>query len=65
MNRTKKVFMGALMSVIAAGTIALMTATPFAAAKPGNCSNVRCAACPDGYHLSLKWPNCCACLPNR
>ena len=33
-------------------------------AIPGNCNAVRCAACPDGYHLRLKWPNCCQCIPN-
>lgn len=37
--------------------------TPVAEAAKGSCANVRCAACPDGYRLSLKWPNCCQCVP--
>ena len=29
-----------------------------------NCSNVRCAACPEGQHPKLTPPDCCKCVPN-
>jgi hypothetical protein len=25
---------------------------------------VRCATCPDGFHLKMRWPNCCDCIPD-
>ena len=30
----------------------------------GDCSTVRCAACPEGQHPALKPPDCCKCVPN-
>lgn len=42
---------------------ALQVSTP-AAQAANNCDNVRCMSCPEGYHLKLKWPNCCECIPN-
>jgi len=59
----KKLFATGLVLVFALGVLALATSTPASAAKL-TCANVRCAACPDGYHLLLKWPNCCACVRN-
>jgi len=59
----RKTFAAALVLAAAAGLYALLSPTPALAAK-GNCSNVRCAACPDGSHLRLHWPNCCQCVPN-
>jgi hypothetical protein len=59
----KKLFATALLAIATLGIVALATSTPASAAK-GTCANVRCAACPDGYHLLLKWPNCCACVKN-
>lgn len=58
----KKLFVAATILFVGMGVLALVTATPTAAAN--KCSMVRCATCPDGYHLRLKWPNCCDCLPN-
>ena len=52
-----------LLAVGALGVVALSSSTP-AVAAPKNCSTVRCAGCPDGQHLLLNWPNCCACVPN-
>ena len=60
----RKAVIALSLFALAVGALALFAPTPAMAAK-GNCSFVRCAACPDGYHLSLHWPNCCACLPNR
>lgn len=59
----RKLFVTALLLMVAVGVLAFVTATPTIAAK-GNCSTVRCAGCPDGYHLRLHWPNCCDCIPN-
>jgi hypothetical protein len=59
----KKLFATAVLIMLALGIVALVAATPADAAK-GTCANVRCAACPDGYHLLLKWPNCCQCVAN-
>ena len=59
----KKLIATAALVMIAVGTFALLAASPALAAK-GTCATVRCAGCPDGYHLRLKWPNCCECLPN-
>lgn len=50
-------------AAFAFGLATLLSSTPADAAK-GSCATVRCAACPDGYHLLLKWPNCCACVRN-
>lgn len=58
----KKLVSLAVTAVFALGLVALLTSTPADAAK-GNCSTVRCMACPDGYRVSLKWPNCCQCIP--
>jgi len=58
-----KKFLAGLFSVAAiVGTIALFTPTP-AVARPG-CGTVRCLPCPDGYHLSGQWPDCCRCIKN-
>ena len=59
----KKLFATAALLMIVLGIFALLAASPAVAAK-GTCANVRCAACPDGYHLLLKWPNCCRCVAN-
>ena len=59
----KKALSAILLLVAAVGIAALVTTNP-AEAAPRNCSNVRCAACPDGSHLKLTWPNCCQCVPD-
>ena len=58
----KKLVSLAVAAVFAFGVVSLLASTPADAAK-GSCATVRCAACPDGYRLALKWPNCCECLP--
>ena len=58
----KKPFALFLLVVAALGLFALAAPTP-AVARPG-CDTVRCLPCPDGYHLSLQWPNCCRCVKN-
>jgi hypothetical protein len=59
-----KKLMASFLTVVAViGIVSLLASTPADAAK-GTCANVRCAACPDGYHLLLKWPTCCACVKN-
>lgn len=49
------------------GTGTGMAATGTAAAAQGGpggpCSNVRCAACPEGQTPVLHPPDCCACVP--
>jgi len=30
----------------------------------GNCKRAVCAQCPEGYHLTGTWPDCCVCVPN-
>ena len=34
------------------------------AKPPGDCSTVRCAACPTGQHPALTPPDCCRCIPD-
>ena len=58
----KRQFAALIVLVAAAGAIALFTPTP-AVARP-TCDTVRCLPCPDGYHLSGEWPNCCRCVKN-
>jgi hypothetical protein len=58
----KRSFALFIMLVAALGAIALLAPTP-AVARP-NCDTVRCLPCPDGYHLSLTWPDCCRCVKN-
>jgi hypothetical protein len=57
----KKAVLAVFLGVLTFGALQLALPTPAEAAK-GTCANVRCAACPDGYRLSLKFPNCCACI---
>jgi hypothetical protein len=59
----KKTLCAVLLVVAALGVLALLSPTPANAAK-GSCVNVRCATCPDGYHLRVQWPYCCQCIPN-
>ena len=59
----KKTLKAVVVLAVAAGIYALATPTPAYAGK-GSCATVRCAACPDGQHLRLHWPNCCDCVPN-
>ena len=56
----RKLVVTLILFVGALGAIALFTSTP-AHAKP-TCATVRCLPCPDGYHLSLQWPDCCRCV---
>jgi biotin-(acetyl-CoA carboxylase) ligase len=58
----RKPIVVALMLVAVLGALALFSPTPAIAAA--NCDAVRCMACPAGYHVSLKWPNCCRCIKN-
>lgn len=58
----KKQFAVLLAVVAALGAAALLAPTPVIA-RP-TCDTVRCLPCPDGYHLSLQWPNCCRCIKN-
>ena len=45
------------------GTTAAGSTGAAAQGGPGGpCSNVRCAACPEGQTPSLKPPNCCECV---
>ena len=60
----KRLLASGLVLVAGIGIASLLTAAPAQAAK-GSCATVRCAACPDGQHLSLHWPNCCDCVPNK
>lgn len=57
----KKLIFTALALLTAIG--ALQMATPTAQAG-GGCDNVRCAACPTGFHPDLKLPDCCECVPD-
>lgn len=57
----KLITLGSMLVAVGA-LVALLTPTP-AVARP-NCDTVRCLPCPDGYHLSLQWPNCCRCVKN-
>ena len=50
------------VAALALGIVSVMTTAVAAPLK--SCATVRCAGCPDGYHLLLKWPNCCACVAN-
>jgi hypothetical protein len=56
----KKPFVVFLVVVAALGAIALFAPTRVNA-RP-SCGTVRCLPCPDGYHLSLQWPDCCRCV---
>jgi hypothetical protein len=48
----------------AGSTAAVGTAAAAAQGGPGGpCSNVRCAACPEGQTPALRPPDCCACVP--
>jgi hypothetical protein len=58
----RKPFALFLMVVAALGAIALFAPT-HVVARP-TCGTVRCLPCPDGYHLSLQWPDCCRCVKN-
>lgn len=40
------------------------TGTTGTGKEPGNCSSVRCAACPEGQHPALTPPDCCRCIPD-
>lgn len=59
----KKTLLAVLVLVTAIGFVALVAPVPAYAAK-GTCVNVRCATCPDGFHLRMQWPYCCQCIPN-
>ena len=58
---TKRLLALAAASALALGIVSVLTPVD-AAVK--SCASVRCAGCPDGYHLLLQWPNCCACVAN-
>ena len=58
----KKLFAAGLFAVAVIGATQLLSTTPAAARI--NCSQVRCAGCPDGQHLAPTPGNCCRCLPN-
>ena len=61
----RRLVLAASSAAAVLGVLAVATPAPAAKPGPGSCATVRCAGCPDGQHLSLKWPNCCECLPNR
>ena len=58
----KKLLGLAAVTALVLGILSVLT--PVDAAPIKSCATVRCAGCPDGQHLLLKWPNCCACVPN-
>ena len=58
----KKVVGLVAVAALALGIVSMFSTADAAPIK--SCATVRCAGCPDGQHLLLKWPNCCACVPN-
>ena len=58
----RKSIVAGVVLVVVLGALALFAPTP--AIARANCDTVRCLPCPDGYHLSLQWPNCCRCVKN-
>ena len=64
MNVRRSAFVFAVLSVIAAGSLALADPISFPLPPPDNdCRWVSCAQCPDGYYFSPTPDDCCRCVP--
>lgn len=61
----KKLIAVCIAAAFGIGALVLFVASSSTSdARHINCSQVRCAACPDGSHFAPTPGNCCRCLPN-
>jgi hypothetical protein len=59
---TRSLLLVGLLGVAACATRPAVDAEGAAAR---NCDAVRCAACPEGQHPTLKPPDCCKCVADK